>query len=130
MCAGYGGRPDRDGRASACGPGAEFVGVTHDPDVPDPVASDVEREHGHDQAVLLGHQAGLAVDGTFQERHRADCPVRDFNPGTRDLLAAFDRVQEAGGEPAAVGDGRGAGVEQADQGVDVLSLNDSAVGRG
>jgi hypothetical protein len=27
--------------------------------VPDPVACDVEREHGHDEAVSLGHHAGL-----------------------------------------------------------------------
>src|SRR5258707_561986 len=36
-----------------------------------------------------------------------------------DLLAAFDGAQEGSGEAAAVGDRRGVGVEQADQGVDV-----------
>ena len=40
----------------------------------------------------------------------------------RDLLAAFDGAQEGSDEAAAVGDGRGAGVEQVDQGVDVLGF--------
>jgi len=109
-------------RYSARGPGAEFVGVAYYPDVLDPVACDLEREHRHGDAVLLGHQAGLAVDGAFQERHVAGFTVGDFDPGARDLLAAFDGVQEGGDEAAAVGDGRGAGVEQADQGVDVLGF--------
>jgi hypothetical protein len=90
--------------------------------VPDPVACDVEREHGHDETVLLGHQAGLAVDGAFHERHGAGGPAGDFDPGARDLLAAFDRAQEARDEPATVRDGRGTGVEQADEGLDVLGL--------
>ena len=40
----------------------------------------------------------------------------------RDLLAALDGAQEGSGAPAAVGDRRGARVEQADQGVDVLGF--------
>jgi hypothetical protein len=90
--------------------------------VPDPVACDVEREHRHGDAVLLSHQTGLAVDRTLQERHVAGRPGGDFDPGARDLLAAFDGTQERGGEAAAVGDRRGVGVEQADQGADVLGL--------
>ena len=109
-------------RVSACRPGPEFLGVAYDPDVLDPVACDVEREHRHGDAVLLSHQAGLAVDGAFQERHVAGRPVGDFDPGARDLLAAFDGAQEGSGEAAAVGDRRGVGVEQADQGVDVLGF--------
>ena len=88
----------------------------------DPVACDVEREHRHCDAVLLGHQPGLAVDRAFQERHVAWHPVGDLDPGARDLLAAFDGAQEGNGEAAAVGDRRGVGVEQADQGVDVLGF--------
>ncbi len=71
---------------------------------------------------LLSHQTGLAVDGAFHERRVARCPVGDFDPGARDLLAAFDRAQEGYGETAAVCDRRGVGVEQADQGVDVLGF--------
>jgi hypothetical protein len=69
---------------------------------------------------LLSHQPGLAVDRTLQERRLAGCPAGDFDPGARDLLAAFDGAQEGNGEAAAVGDRRGVGVEEADQGVDVL----------
>jgi len=88
----------------------------------DPVASDVEREHRHGDAVLLSDQAGLAVDGAFQEHNVAERPVGDLDPGPRDLLAAFDGPHEGNGEAAAVGGRRGAGIEQADQGVDVLGL--------
>jgi hypothetical protein len=77
----------------------------------DLLACDVEREHRHGDAVLLSDQAGLAVDCAFQERPVAGRPVGDFDPGARDLLAAFDRTQESGGEAAAVGDRRGVGVE-------------------
>jgi hypothetical protein len=87
--------------------------------VPDPAIRDVEREHRHGDAVLLNHQPGLAVDRAFQERHVAVPAAGDFDPGARDLLAAFDGVQEGKREAAAVGDGRGIGVEQADESVDV-----------
>lgn len=40
----------------------------------------------------------------------------------RDLLAAFDRVHEGDRQATAVGDRRGIGVEQADEGLDVLGL--------
>ena len=40
----------------------------------------------------------------------------------RDLLAAFDGAQEGNGKAAAVGGRRGAGIEQADEGVDVLGF--------
>src|SRR2546430_8242586 len=48
-------------RVSARRPGTELLGVAYCPDVLDPVAHDVEREHRHGDAVLLSHQAGLAV---------------------------------------------------------------------
>ena len=67
---------------SACRPGPELVGVAYGPDVLDPVACDVEREHRHGDAVLLGHQAGLAVDRAFQERQVAGCPAGDIDPGS------------------------------------------------
>ena len=46
-------RADRVGgrRASPPRPGTEFLGVAYDPDVPDPVACDVKREHRHGVAV-------------------------------------------------------------------------------
>jgi hypothetical protein len=90
--------------------------------VPDPVACDVKREHRHGNAVLLSHQPRLAVDGAFQERHGAWHPVGDLDPGAGDLLAAFDGVQEGQGEATAVGDRGGVGVEQADDGLDVLGF--------
>ncbi len=58
-------------RASARRPGPEFAGVAYCPDVLDLVAGDVEREHGHSDAVLLGHQAGLAVDHPLAEAANA-----------------------------------------------------------
>src|SRR5215475_10332225 len=90
-------------RGSAHPPGLELLGVAYCPDVLDPVACDLEREHGHGDAVLLGDQPGLAVDRTLQDRHVAGCSVGDFDPGAGDLLAAFDRAQEGKGEAAAVG---------------------------
>jgi hypothetical protein len=86
---------------SAC-PGPEFLGIAHGPDALDPVASDVERDHGHGDAVLLGDQAGLAVDRALQE-HQAGCDTGDFGAGARDLLAAFDRAGQGAGEAAGVG---------------------------
>src|SRR5258708_20650398 len=63
---------------SARRPGPELVGVAYGPDVLDPVASDVEREHRHGDAVLLSHQTGLTVDRTLQERHVAGCPAGEI----------------------------------------------------
>ena len=45
-------------RALAGRPGTEFLGVAYDPDVRDPVARDVEREHRYGDAVVLSYQAG------------------------------------------------------------------------
>src|SRR5215813_329970 len=101
-------------RASAHRPGTEFLGVAYYPDVLDPVARDVEREHRHDDAVLLSHQTGLTVDRTLQERHVAGPPAGELDPGACDLLAAFDGAQEGECEAAAVGGGRGVGVEEVD----------------
>jgi hypothetical protein len=72
---------------SACRPGPEFLGVADGPDVLDPVVGDVEREHRHGDAVLLGDQAGLAVDRALQER-QAGCDAGDIEGGAaRDALA-------------------------------------------
>src|SRR6266568_8647629 len=98
-------------RGSARGPGPEFLGVAYYPDVFDPVAGDVEREHRHGDAVFLSDHAGLAVDRALVERHVARRPVGELDPGARDLLAAFDGAQEGQGEAAAVGGRRGVGVE-------------------
>src|ERR1041384_5419998 len=53
--------------SSARRPGPELVRVAHRPDVPDLVARDVEGEHRHGHAVLLGDQARLAVDRALQQ---------------------------------------------------------------
>src|SRR5260370_793197 len=94
-------------RRSVRRPRPEFLGVAYGPDVLDPGACDLEGEHRHGDAVLLSDQAGLAVDGPFEERSVAGCPAGDFDPGARDLLAAFDGAQECSGEAAAVGWGDG-----------------------
>ena len=67
--------------ASSRGPGPELVGVADCPDVLDPVARDVEGEHRHGDAVLLGDQAGLAVDRALEER-QAGCPAGDVGAGS------------------------------------------------
>src|SRR5271156_579878 len=104
---------------SACRPGPEFLGVAYGPDVLDPVAGDLEREHRHGDAVLLGDQAGLAIDRALQES-QARCPADDIEGGAGDLLAAFDRaLGDRADEAAGVGDGRGAGIQEADEGRDV-----------
>jgi hypothetical protein len=82
---------------------------------------DIERQYRHGDAVQLGDQAGLAVDGAFQER-QAGCHPGNFDAGERDLLAAFDRAEPGGDEAAAIADRCGAGVEEADEGVDVLGF--------
>ena len=71
-------------RVSAGRPGPELVGVADGPDVGDPVACDLEREHRNGDAVLLGDQAGLAVDRVLPER-QARCPAGNFDAGARDL---------------------------------------------
>lgn len=96
---------------SACRPGTKLAGVAYCPDVPDAIACDVEGEHRHDDAVLLSDQAGLAVDCALLERqagHRAG----DVDGVAGDLLGAFGRVEGGCSESAAVGDRRGAGIEQ------------------
>ena len=114
-------RPTRQSR-SPSGPGAELVRVADDPDVLDVVAGDLEREHRHDAAVLLGHQAGLAVDRAFQEPHARRRPAGDLDPRAGDPLAAGDGVDEGDGPPAAVGDRGGIRVEQPNESVDILRL--------
>jgi hypothetical protein len=75
---------------SAGRPWPELVRVAHRPDAPDPVAGDVEREHRDGGPVNLRDQAGLAVDRSLQERRVSGRPLGEFDPGARDLLAAFD----------------------------------------
>jgi hypothetical protein len=99
----------------------EFLGVPDRPDALDPVAGDVERAHRHGDAVSLSDQAGLAVDRALQDR-QVGCRAGDIDAGARDLFAALDRAEHGGGEAAAVGDRGGVGVEEADEGVDVLGF--------
>jgi len=98
-------------RAGACR-------VEYRPDAGDLLACDLERVDRHGDAVLLGHQAGLAVDCALQERH-AGYQAGDSEAGARDLLGALDPAGQGGGEVADVAGHGGAGVEQADQGADV-----------
>ena len=78
---------------SARRPGPQLLGVAHCPDVGDPVVCDVEREHRDGDAVLLGCQAGLAVDRALQHRHVAGCSGRQLGQVARDLLGAFSYAQ-------------------------------------
>src|SRR5690348_6237562 len=102
-------------------PGPELFGVAYRPDVLDPVVGDVEREHRYGDAVLLRDQAGLSVDRPLQDFH-VRCPAGEIDQVTRDLLAALDGAERGAGHAAAVGSHRGAGVEEADEGTDVLGL--------
>jgi ATP/maltotriose-dependent transcriptional regulator MalT len=60
-----------------------------------PVAGDLERVHRHGDAVLPGHQTGLAVDGARQEPHVAGCCACEISEVARDLLAAFDGAERS-----------------------------------
>jgi hypothetical protein len=114
-----GGSPRR--RASASRPRPELLRVAYCPDVLDPVAGDVERDHYHGDAILLSRQAGLTVDGTFQDR-QVGCPAGDIDDGARDRLAAFDGAEYGADQAAAVGDRGGVRVEEADERIDVLGF--------
>src|ERR1700733_9312871 len=106
---------------SACCPGAELVGVTDDPDAGDLVVGDVDREYRYGHSVLLADQAGLTVDVGFGDRQIRD-PGQEAGQVAGDLLAAFDRAQGGADLAAAVGGGAGRGVEETDEGADVLGL--------
>src|SRR6201994_4455693 len=90
----------RPGPASARRPGPELIGVAYRPDVRDLVTRDLEREHGHGDAVFLGHQAGLAVDRALQDRQAAGYPAGDVGQGAGHLLAALDGGERGGGPGA------------------------------
>ena len=83
------------GGASGRGPGPELAGVEYRPDAGDLLACDLERVDRHGDAVLLGHQAGLAVDCALQQRH-AGYQAGDSEAGARDLLGALDPAGQAG----------------------------------
>jgi hypothetical protein len=70
---------------------------------------------------VLGDQAGLAVDRALQER-QAGFPAGDADIEAGDLPGAFDRAQRGRDESAAVGGHGDAGVEDADEGADVLGF--------
>src|SRR4030095_9385353 len=61
------------------------------------------------------------VDHTLQDRHVVR-PAGEIGEEARDLLAAFDRMGGGADEATAIADGRGVGVEETDEGVDVLGL--------
>src|SRR5215475_3883650 len=67
-------------RASGRRPGPEFLGVEYGPDVLDSVACHVEGQHCRGDAVLLGDQAGLAVDHALQDGEPG-CSVGEIDAG-------------------------------------------------
>jgi hypothetical protein len=87
----------------------------------DPVACDVECVNRHGDAVLLSHQTGLAVDRTLQE-HQIGNPTGDIDAHARNLVAAFDWAELGADQAPAVGDRRGVGVQQTDEGSNVFWL--------
>ena len=95
---------------SARVPAPELVGVAYGPNVVDPATREAEREDRHDDAVLLGYQAGLAVDRVLEERHAAGWPAGQPDEVARDLLGAIDGVQRGADKAATIGGQRGAGV--------------------
>lgn len=82
-------------------PRPELLRVAYGPDVSDPVVCDVERVHGHDDAVLLGDQAGLTVDGALQERQVGQ-PAGESDEAARELLGALERAVVARPPPSPV----------------------------
>ncbi|MGV9304309.1 hypothetical protein ACWENQ_15780 [Nonomuraea sp. NPDC004354] len=82
-------------------PRAELVGVADGPDELDPVACHLERLHGYGEAILLGDQAGLAVDRTIQDRQVAEFTL-EMDQGAHDLLGAFDWAERGADQAAAV----------------------------
>ncbi|MDG9675946.1 hypothetical protein [Micromonospora sp. DH14] len=85
--------------------------MAYRPDALDPVAYDLEGVHRYGDAVLLGDQAGLAVDRTLQNRQIPKSAL-EVDQGAADLLGAFDRVEHGADNAAAVGDRRRVGVEE------------------
>jgi hypothetical protein len=113
-----GGAGQGRGGVSAGGPGPELAGVEYCPDAGDLAACGLERVHRYGDVVVPGDQAGLAVDGAFQEPDIAGRCAGEIGQEAGDLLAAFDGAQRG----AAVTGQRGGGVEQADEGADVLGF--------
>src|SRR4029450_7485738 len=111
--------PGRLENASASRPKPELLGVPYCPDVPDPVAGDIERDHRRGDAVLLNHQTRLTVDPALPDR-QVRYPAAHIDDHARDLLAAFDREEHGADQAASVGDRGGVGVEEADERVDVF----------
>ena len=68
----------------------------------DLVPCDAECEHGHGDAVLLGHQAGLAADRALQEG-QAERRASDVGQIAGEPAGALDRAQRGLGQAAAVG---------------------------
>lgn len=95
--------PTRRSRASARRPRPELLGGPYRPDVPDPVACDVDRHHRHRDASLLDHQTRLTVHRA-QRDGPVECPVDDIDEQTRDVLASFNLADPGAGEAATVGD--------------------------
>ncbi len=81
-------------------------GVPYYPDALDPVARDVARQHRHGDAIKLGHQTGLTVDRTLQDR-QVGCPAGELDEGARDLFAAFYWAELGADEAAAGGQAAG-----------------------
>jgi hypothetical protein len=89
--------------------------------VADVIVCDVKGEDGDGGTVPLGDQAGLAVDGAFEDG-QVGCVDGEIGQVAGDLLGALDGVQRGGGPPAAVGGNGGTGVEQGDEGGDIAGL--------
>src|SRR5690606_25375933 len=102
-------------------PWMEFVGVADGPDAFDPVVCYIERHHRGCSPVHLDYQTRLTIDSAFQDR-QAGSSAGEVDKVAGDPFAALDRAERSIDQAAAVGDPRGVGIEEADEGIDVLGF--------
>src|SRR5262245_55237902 len=92
------------------GPGSELVGVADGPDVPDPVAAEVEGEHRRGHAVgVLQHQARLAVDRALDDGHVVGDSSGESDVVAGDALRARDGMQRGANVATTISDRGSAG---------------------
>src|SRR5690606_23757103 len=95
-----------------------LVGIEDRPDALDPVAYDVERQHRYGHAAQLSDESGLPANRALNELELGHLDS-SIEVEARDTLRARDGLRFGSDEPAAVADGGGIGVEDADEGLDV-----------
>jgi hypothetical protein len=102
-------------------PRPKLLGVEDDPDALDPAFSDLERVHADGRPLVDRHRSRLTIDRSFHQIHRGWMPS-EIDEAAGDLRSALNRLQRGRHVSTAVGDGSRRGIEQADEGIDVLGL--------